>query len=87
MKLKTDGGHGGHNGLRDVIRQLGSAEFHRLRIGISHPGHKDMVHNFVLGKPSQEDRALLFDAIERAIILMPTALRGDLALAMTKLNG
>ena len=56
IKLKTGGGHGGHNGLRDIINQLGSTDFHRLRVGIGHPGHKELVLNYVLGKPSQHER-------------------------------
>jgi len=86
IKLKTGGGHGGHNGLRDIISQLGGTSFHRLRLGIGHPGHRDLVHNYVLGKPSAEDRMLFFDAIERAIAVMPLILN-DMAAAMMKLNG
>lgn len=87
IKLKTGGGHGGHNGLRDIIAQLGSSDFHRLRIGIGHPGHKDLVLNFVLGKPSQQDRQLMYDAIERGVAIIPTLLTGNIAGAMNSLNG
>ncbi|CEK09711.1 aminoacyl-tRNA hydrolase [Legionella hackeliae] len=87
IKMKTGGGHGGHNGLRDIITQLGTTNFHRLRIGIGHPGHKDMVLNYVLGKPSQQDRQLIFDAIERGIAAMPTVLTGTIAAAMNLING
>lgn len=87
IKLKTGGGHGGHNGLRDICTQLGSAEFHRLRIGIGHPGHKDLVLNYVLGKPQQQDRELIFTAIDKAIGAIPTALTGNMILAMNELNG
>lgn len=86
IKLKTGGGHGGHNGLRDIISQLGSAEFHRLRVGIGHPGHKDLVLHFVLGKPSQADKKLILEAIERVIPDIPTAIAGDIAGAMNKIN-
>ena len=86
IKLKTGGGHGGHNGLRDIISQLGHKEFHRLRVGIGHPGHKDLVLNYVLGKPSLNDRQLMFDAIDRGIAVMPVALVGDIAIAMSQLN-
>jgi peptidyl-tRNA hydrolase, PTH1 family len=86
IKLKTGGGHGGHNGLKDIISQLGSADFHRLRIGIGHPGHKDLVLGFVLGKPSQHDKQLMLDAIDRGIAIMPTVLRGNIAAAMNLLN-
>lgn len=86
IKLKTGGGHGGHNGLRDIIAQLGSAEFHRLRIGIGHPGHRDLVHQFVLGKPSMHDRQHIYDAVDRGIAIMPMVLSGDIAKAMNQLN-
>lgn len=86
IKLKTGGGHGGHNGLRDIISQLGSAEFHRLRIGIAHPGHRDHVHDYVLGKPSQEDRKIIFEAINRCIPVIPTLLAGNIAAAMNVIN-
>ncbi|CEG57965.1 aminoacyl-tRNA hydrolase [Legionella fallonii] len=86
IKLKTGGGHGGHNGLRDITAQLGSSEFHRLRIGIGHPGHRDQVHQYVLGKPSVHDKQLIFDAIDRGIAVMPLVLSGDIARAMNQLN-
>lgn len=85
-KLKTAGGNGGHNGLRDVTSQLGTGEFHRLRIGIGHPGHKDMVLDYVLGKPSAKDRQLMFDAIERAVAIMPLIMNHGVAAAMNQLN-
>lgn len=86
IKLKTGGGHGGHNGLRDIISQLGSIGFHRLRIGIGHPGHRDLVHHYVLSKPSAEDRQLIHDAIDRGIAIMPLLFAGDLAKAMNQIN-
>lgn len=86
IKLKTGGGHGGHNGLRDIIAQIGSSEFHRLRVGIGHPGHRDLVHQFVLSKPSVDDRQQIYDAIDRGIAVMPLALSGDIARAMNHLN-
>lgn len=85
IKLKSGGGHGGHNGLRDSISHLGSNQFHRLRIGIGHPGHKDLVHQYVLQKPSQQDKLLIYDAIERAVSLM-SLICSDLSKAMNQLN-
>lgn len=86
IKLKTGGGHGGHNGLRDITAQLGSAEFHRLRVGIGHPGHRDLVHQYVLNKPPVHDRQQIYDAIDRGIAIMPLVMSGDIAKAMNQLN-
>jgi hypothetical protein len=52
VRMKFDGGHGGQNGLRDIMAHLGHGKFHRLRVGIGHPGHKDQVTPWVLGRPS-----------------------------------
>jgi len=87
IKLKTGGGHGGHNGLRDICTQLGSSAFHRLRVGIGHPGHKDQVLNYVLGKPQLHDRELILSAIDKAIASIPKALVGSINLAMNEING
>ncbi|HBI22196.1 MAG TPA: aminoacyl-tRNA hydrolase [Legionella sp.] len=86
IKLKTGGGHGGHNGLRDIISHLGRSDFHRLRVGIGHPGHKALVLDYVLGKPAQHERALMLDAIDRGIAVVPHLLTGDIAAAMNVLN-
>lgn len=86
IKLKTGGGHGGHNGLRDIITQLGENTFHRLRIGIGHPGEKSLVLNYVLGKPTANDRTVISDAIHRAVEAIPTMLTCDLTIAMNELN-
>ena len=86
IKLKTGGGHGGHNGLRDIIAQLGSANFHRLRIGIGHPGHASLVLNYVLGKPSLVEKNSIDQAIDDTMRVMPILLRGQVAHAMTELN-
>jgi peptidyl-tRNA hydrolase, PTH1 family len=85
-RLKCGGGHGGHNGLRDITELLGS-EFLRLRLGIGHPGSKDLVLGSVLGKPSAEDRVAIESAIAAALDVLPLALGGDLARAMNKLHG
>jgi len=86
VKLKTGGGHGGHNGLRDIISQLGSSDFHRLRIGIGHPGHKDMVTPYVLKQPSISDKRSIYDAIERSIHAIEFIVTGNIAKAMTLIN-
>ena len=85
-RLKFDGGHGGQNGLRDTIRLLGHGKFHRLRIGIGHPGHKDKVTPWVLGRPDAADEALLLRAIDDALDALPLAVQGNLPDAMTRLH-
>ncbi|MGH8504932.1 MAG: aminoacyl-tRNA hydrolase [Stenotrophobium sp.] len=70
VRLKLGGGHGGHNGLRSLHQHLG-AEYRRLRIGIGHPGHKDQVLDYVLGRPSKADEPLIMDAIADAVAAVP----------------
>lgn len=86
VKLKTGGGHGGHNGLRDTISALGSPDFHRLRIGIGHPGDRDLVTPWVLSKPGREDHDAILDAVDRAIEVLPLLIEGRLQEAMTRLH-
>ncbi|WP_374558587.1 aminoacyl-tRNA hydrolase [Thermomonas sp.] len=85
-RLKFDGGHGGQNGLRDTIRLLGHGKFHRLRIGIGHPGHKDKVTPWVLGRPGIADEALILRAIGEAADVLPLAVQGQFSDAMTRLH-
>ncbi|MGD8842834.1 MAG: aminoacyl-tRNA hydrolase [Gammaproteobacteria bacterium] len=86
VRLKKGGGHGGHNGLRDLIAQLGSKDFHRLRIGIGHPGHRDQVVDYVLKKPGKEDRGLIEQGIDEALDVMPMVIDGKMAKAMHLLH-
>ena len=85
-RLKFDGGHGGQNGLRDTMRVLGHGRFHRLRIGIGHPGHKDRVTPWVLGRASLADDALIERAIADALDVMPLVAQGNFMDAMTRLH-
>lgn len=85
-RLKLGGGHGGHNGLRNIIQALNSPNFHRLRLGIGHPGHRDDVVDFVLKRPTAEDRRLIDDAITRALNVMPTIMKDDIQAAMKTLH-
>jgi len=85
-RIKQGGGGAGHNGLRDISARLGSHDYWRLRIGIGHPGDPQAVTDFVLHKPSPEDRAAIDDAIGRALEVLPLALAGDLQGAMLKLH-
>src|SRR5690606_6171458 len=85
-RLKTGGGHGGHNGMRDIISALGTADFHRLRLGIGHPGDSSKVLNFVLGEPSRREAELLEDAIARSLAVLPLLVEGKFQIAMNKLH-
>jgi len=85
-RLKFDGGHGGQNGLRDILAQLGHGRFHRLRLGIGHPGHKDRVTPWVLGRPGRQDEEALLDAIAAALDVLPLAVAGDYNAAMKQLH-
>lgn len=85
LRLKRGGGHGGHNGLRDLHQHLGP-DFLRLRIGIGHPGHKDRVTGYVLNRPPEAERRLLDEAVDRACDEVPTLLRDGLDRAMTRLH-
>lgn len=88
IRLKTGGGHGGHNGLRDTISALGNQNgFHRLRVGIGHPGDRDQVTGFVLGKAPRSEQELIDRAIDEALRLRDTLLNGDLPRVMNQLNG
>ena len=85
-RLKFDGGHGGQNGLRDIVRHLGHGRFHRLRIGIGHPGHRDRVTPWVLGRPGRDDEAAMLRAVDEALAVLPLAAVGDLNEAMKRLH-
>ena len=85
-RLKFDGGHGGQNGLRDIFAHLGHGEFHRLRIGIGHPGHKDRVTPWVLGRPGKADEDAILGAVGAALDVLPLAVAGDFNEAMKRLH-
>ena len=86
-RFKIGGGHGGHNGLRDIVNKLGNnSDFARLRIGIGHPGQANQVSDYVLKKPSPADQKLIADSIQRALEQLPVALDGDWEKAMTALH-
>ena len=84
-RLKQGGGHGGHNGLRDIIAQLG-ANFMRLRIGIGHPGDRDAVIDYVLQRPSLADRQQIEAAMDAALLVMPDVVNGEMQRAMHSLH-
>ena len=85
-KLKLGGGVGGHNGLKDIAAAMGSQNFWRLRIGIGHPGDRDVVADYVLSSPSPDDRKLIDEAIGRSLDCLPLVLDGETSAAMLKLH-
>lgn len=85
-KIKSDGGHGGHNGLRDTIKALGAKIFHRLRIGIGHPGDKSQVTNFVLHAPSKGELEKIQDALSDSLQVIEDVINGNLDKAMKTLH-
>lgn len=84
-RLKTAGGHGGHNGLRDIIAHLGK-EFHRLRIGIGHPGHRDQVTDYVLHRASQDEQISIENSIDDALRVLPLLAEGSWEKAVHRLH-
>jgi PTH1 family peptidyl-tRNA hydrolase len=85
-KMKQGGGIAGHNGLKDISQRLATHDYWRLRIGIGHPGDKDVVADYVLQKPSAEERAAIDATLDKALGLLPQILSGDLQGAMQKLH-
>jgi len=86
VRLKRSGGHGGHNGLRDIHARLGSGDYRRIRIGIGHPGHAREVVDYVLQRPSDQDRQLIEAAIDAAVEALPAIVAGDYSSAMNTLH-
>ena len=85
VRLKEGGGHGGHNGLRDIIRQCG-ADFLRLRLGVGHPGEKHKVTNYVLKRGSGDTEAAVMKNVDDAVDVMPMLLDEGLPAAQKKLH-
>lgn len=85
VRLKKGGGHGGHNGLRDIIKHTGS-DFMRLRIGVGHPGHKDLVTDYVLKRASAEAEQAMRSNIDDAADVVPTLVEDGIEAAMTRLH-
>lgn len=85
-KLKKGGGHGGHNGLRDIIAALGTPDFWRLRMGIGHPGKSEEVVNFVLRAPSLNEMNAIESSMDQSLLVLPLLLQGDFEQAMLRLH-
>jgi PTH1 family peptidyl-tRNA hydrolase len=86
VKLKQGGGAAGHNGLKDILAQLGSPDFWRLRIGIGHPGVRAEVANWVLRRPPLEDRIAIDHCIAESVLALPLLLDGAMDKAMMKIH-
>ncbi|MDP1693433.1 MAG: aminoacyl-tRNA hydrolase [Burkholderiaceae bacterium] len=86
VKLKQGGSHAGHNGLKDIVAQLGSADFWRLRLGIGHPGVRTEVIDYVLKKPSPEHRQAIEHCIARTLDVLDLLLTGDMGRATMKIH-
>jgi len=86
VRLKYQGGHGGHNGLRDIISHLGTHDFYRLRLGIGHPRDRDRVHDYVLSQPSHSDKQQIEASIDEAASVIPLLLAGKIEQAMQRLH-
>jgi len=84
IKLKFDGGDGGHNGLKDIIRHLNTKKFHRLRIGVGRPTYETI--DYVLNPPSKSDKQKIDDALIRALTVLPLLLEGQISQAMQNLH-
>ncbi|MFM9968504.1 MAG: aminoacyl-tRNA hydrolase [Burkholderiales bacterium] len=85
-KLKFGGGVGGHNGLKDISAALGGPGFWRLRLGIGHPGQRDLVLGYVLSRPSVSDQVAIDEAIDRSLLVFPSITAGQMEAAMHKLH-
>jgi peptidyl-tRNA hydrolase, PTH1 family len=86
VKLKFGGGHGGHNGLKDITAALGTGDFWRLRLGIGHPGDRNEVINYVLKAPTKQENDALQANIHAACGVVPLLLKGEFESAMQKLH-
>jgi PTH1 family peptidyl-tRNA hydrolase len=86
IRLKLGGGHGGHNGLRDIVQALGGSGFARLRIGVGHPGHKDEVIDYVLRAAPADETEAIEQCLVRGLEALPEIVRGEFPKAMSGLN-
>lgn len=86
VKLKKGGGHAGHNGLRDIIANLGERDFYRARIGIGRPASGKPVSDYVLSNSSKEEQRLMLSAFELFGVQLDKVVSGDIAAAMNALN-
>ncbi|KLT72580.1 peptidyl-tRNA hydrolase [Neisseria arctica] len=86
IKFKLGGGNGGHNGLKDIQARLSTPDYYRLRLGIDHPGDRNLVVGYVLNKPSAEDRQKIDDSIAKSLRGLPKIMAGEFEEAMRELH-
>ncbi|MCS5709270.1 aminoacyl-tRNA hydrolase [Candidatus Berkiella cookevillensis] len=86
VRFKFEGGHAGHNGIRDIIAKLGTKAFYRIRIGVGRPKHQEEVHGYVLNRPTRGEQDVINLGIEQALTVLPDILAGNLEKAMTQLH-
>jgi PTH1 family peptidyl-tRNA hydrolase len=86
IRLKFDGGDGGHNGLKDIISHLHTKQFYRLRIGVGRPTHSTDVVDYVLKRPSVSERTIIDNNLTAALTVLPHIIAGDIAKAMQLLH-
>ncbi|MFA6922367.1 MAG: aminoacyl-tRNA hydrolase [Gallionella sp.] len=85
-RLKMGGGHGGHNGLKDIIAHLGTKDFWRLRLGVGHPGDRSEVVGYVLNDPRREERELIEEAMQHSLHVAHLVIEGKADAAMLRLH-
>jgi PTH1 family peptidyl-tRNA hydrolase len=85
-RLKQGGGHGGHNGLRDIVAHMGGKDFMRLRIGIGHPGNSKQVSDYVLSRAGADDQRLIEASLSDAMAVLPQVVDGEFQKAMNELH-
>ncbi|PIT52173.1 aminoacyl-tRNA hydrolase [Snodgrassella alvi] len=86
IRFKKGGSNGGHNGLKDIQAWLGTPDFYRLRLGIGHPGDRNLVVHYVLNKPQTQEQALITEAIQKSLTAMPQLLKGEYSSVQQQLH-
>ncbi|PIT49734.1 aminoacyl-tRNA hydrolase [Snodgrassella alvi] len=86
VRFKKGGSNGGHNGLKDIQAWLSTPDFYRLRLGIGHPGHRNLVVHYVLHKPQAHEQALITEAMQKSVAIMPLLLKGEYSSVQQQLH-
>ncbi|MCO6518282.1 MAG: aminoacyl-tRNA hydrolase [Snodgrassella sp.] len=86
VRFKKGGSNGGHNGLKDIQAWLGTAEFYRLRLGIGHPGDRNLVIHYVLHKPQAQEQSLITEAMQKSLAAIPQMLTGEYSSVQQQLH-